>query len=814
MKAPFSGISRIAARAAPAVLLVLLASCVSVPHLDDELARTARVDQTTKILARDGTVLAVLHAEIDRELVPLSQVPKAVRKAVLAIEDSRFYEHRGVDFPAVVRAVIRDAASGRVVEGGSTITQQLVKNTLNDRERTLSRKMREAMLARQMEARMTKNEILEQYLNTVYFGRGAYGIQAAAHAYFGCNSSRLTLAQGALLAGMIRAPSRYDPLTDPAAAKARRATVLSRMLHLRMIARPAFDAARAEPLGLHSRPETDRYAAPYFVEHVKDLIFDGAAGLDELGDTRADRVNAVFKGGLRIHTTLVPRLQRAAEHAALSTLTEPSDPHTAFVGINPRDGSIVAMVGGRDFFDARDPYAKFNLATLSRRQPGSAFKPFTLVAALEDGASLTSRYRAGSRISIRLPSGETWNVANYEGGNFAGSMSLKQATALSVNVVYAQVVRDVGADHVVDVARRMGITAPLSAVPSIALGSQEVSPLDLAGAYSTLARGGKQMPPVAITKITDAAGKILYRSQAKPKSAISPAVNALTVEALQEVMRTGTGRRLATGFPVAGKTGTSDEYHDAWFAGFTPTMVGVSWVGFPRAQISMRPPRTRIRVYGSSWPGRMWREFMLEAHRGVPAKAFPRPKDLLVTVGVDRLRGCLPNRFTPRFLVRQRSFLRGEEPTTACDEPTSHTVDAVPDVRGAAPSAARQILWLAGLDVLTRARYCPERPPGVVCAQEPAPGTRARVGDRVTIWVGDDTAVGAVPMVLGDSSARARTSLQRAGFSVEFVTAPNAERPNGCRDPVVTGSGRAWAQSPCAEAPYGRGSVVTVWVNP
>jgi len=793
--------------------LPFLASCVAVPDLDEALA-SAEVAQTTKVYAIDGRLITELHAEEDRELIPLAQVPEHVRNAVLAIEDARFYSHAGVDYLAVLRALTRNASEGRVVEGGSTITQQLIKNTLIDRDRTLERKIKEAVLAFQLEQRMTKNEILQRYLNTVYFGRGAYGIQAAARTYFSKRARALTLTEGAFLAGMIRSPSTYDPAGDEKVAIARRNTVLTRMRDESMIDDHEYAQARKTGLGLKPAKDSNRYPNAYFIDYIKDLIFNNAEEFGFLGETKAERINALFKGGLRIHTSLDPALQRVAEKASKQVLPYKSDPHNAFVAIDPTTGGVVAMVGGRNFFDEKDRYAKFNLAAKGGRQPGSAFKTFTLIAALEKGIPLDRTYRGGSRITLRLPNGQIWSPGNYEGTNPGGSLTLKRATALSVNVVYAQVVLEVGPKNVVDVAKRMGITSDLDPVHAISLGSEEVTPLDLATAYATLASGGLRVEPTPITKITDAAGTVLYEPKRERKRVIAEPVAALAIEALQEVMRTGTGRGLNIGRPVAGKTGTSEAYADAWFAGFTTQMVGVTWVGFPQAQIGMTPPRTRRRVYGSSWPGEIWRAFMLAAHRGKPSEQFPEAESLLVKVRVDSSRNCLPNEFTPPYLIKVQEFLKGSEPTEVCAEPRSGDIPSTPAVVGMRSSEALEVMQKAGFDVRTAGQYCPAFTPGTACDQQPSPGEAAKVGDKATIFVSNDAAVDEVPMVLGRTVARARDKLIEAGYKVKVVTAGNTGSVAGCRQISEEGSGRVWAQNPCGGERYGKGSTVTIYVNP
>jgi penicillin-binding protein 1A len=817
MRTPFPS-SRWRARLPGAVALALaatLSGCVRPPDLEDAMARGRRLAESSYVYAADGTLITALHGVEDRDVVPIEEVPVHVQQAVVAVEDRRFFDHPGVDLRSALRALVRNAREGRVVEGGSTITQQYVKNALIAPERSLRRKVEEATLAVQLERRYSKREILGLYLNTVYFGQGAYGIEAAARTFFGVHARDLTVPQGALLAGLIRSPSRYDPYADPEAALARRNLVIRRMQEQGYLDGPAAEAAARAPLGVVPPRGQERYPAAYFVEYVKELI-ERDERFRALGATPAERVNALFKGGLRIHTTLDLRLQRIAERASRRVLSEPRDPWNAFVALDPRTGAILAMVGGRDFFDPHDPYAKFNLAVQSRRQPGSAFKTFTLVAALEQGIPLERVYRGGSVIRVPLPGGQTWVVHNYESLSFGPRLTLREATVKSVNVVYAQVVQEVGAAKVVEVARRMGITSPLRPLPSIAIGAQEVSPLELASAYAPLANGGEAAPPVAITRITDARGRVLYEWKPERRRVLEPAVVALAVDALQGVIAEGTGRREQLGRPAAGKTGTADAYHDAWFVGFTPQVVAASWVGFPRAQIPMVPPRTRITVVGGSWPGQIWKLFMQEALEGQPPLDFPIDASSLVRVRVDVSRNCLPNRYTPPGLVREQTYIRGTEPTEVCREPTSGAI-AAPNVIGKPRADAMTALEAAGFLVSVVPLACPAYPEGYVCDQSPPPGAPAQVGDRATIFVSDDQAVATVPVVLGSTAAAAREALATRGFEVEVVVQANPDGPvqlTGCRDPSVTTGGRVWLQSVCGGEERPRGSLVRVYVNP
>jgi len=800
--------------AALATLALAATSCVRLPNLEQTLSTAQRLAESSQIFAADGSLITTLHEEQNRDSIPIEQVPIHVQHAVVAIEDARFFTHPGVDFKAIVRAFMRNTAAGHIVEGGSTITQQYIKNVLVIRGRTLRGKLDEASLAWQLEHKYTKLEILDLYLNTVYFGEGAYGIEAAAQTFFGRHARDLTLAQGALLAGLIRSPTNYDPYTAVKAALTRRNVVLQKMREQGYIAQTDEAAAARLKLGVTKQRTVERYQAAYFIQYVKDLI-QRDPRFAILGNTLADRINSLFKGGLRIYTTVDLRMQRMAEQASKAVLPYARDPRNAFVALDPRTGAVLAMVGGRDYFNDKDPYSKFNLATQSRRQPGSSFKPFTLIAALENGIPLERVYRGGSVITIPLATGP-WVVHNYESLSFGSRLTLREATIKSVNVVYAQVVQQVGARKVMQVAQRMGITSPLKPLASIAIGSEEVSPLELASAYAPIANGGYASPPVAITKITDADGKVLYEWKRARKRVLEPQVDALTLDALKDVIAKGTGVREQLGRPAASKTGTADNYHDAWFAGMTPQIVAVSWVGFPKGQIPMYPPTTRIKVVGGSWPGQIWKAFMLGALAGQPPLDFPITESDLVTVRVDVSRNCLPNPYTPPALIEEQSFVKGSEPTAICTEPTTGAI-STPNVIGQRQAAATDALEQAGYYVRVSRRSCPSYPNGFVCDQNPPPGRIGSVGQTATIYVSDDSTVGTVPMVLGRTLSQAKSALESAGFTVEVVKQENPDGDagiSGCRSPDQHSSGRVWLQSFCAGEQRPRGSAVRIYVNP
>ncbi len=585
----------------------------TLPDLKDD-PRAFATAQTSIVYASDGSVIAEWHGEEDRTVVSYTDMPIHLRNAVVAVEDRRFWEHNGVDIEGIMRALRTNTRAGEVREGGSTITQQLVKMLFTGGERTLDRKVREALLAYEIEARADKQQVLEAYLNTVYFGNGAYGVESAARRYFGKRVSALDLAECATLAGLIRSPSRFDPTNDPQAAVKRRDLVLAQMREQGYITSDELVHARRQKLKLAS-PKT-KVVAPYFVEYVKKEL------IDVLGSER------VFAGGLRVHTTLDPELQALAEESA-RLLDRPGDPEVAIVSLRHSDGSVLAMVGGRDFTKNQ-----FNLAAQGRRQPGSAFKTFVLVAALEQGVDPHQVFSA-TPYSVRVKDG-VWNVQNYENDRTSGALTLKAATSWSVNAVYARLIMQVGPEKVVDVARRLGITTPLNADPAIALGGLKtgVSPLEMAAAYGTIANNGMRVVPSGIVRVTDAQGEVVYEPESTPKRAVSRAVAVKTALMLHDVVEKGTGTEARFGRWAAGKTGTTQSYRDAWFVGWSGDISTAVWVGYPQAQVDMMNVHG-IRVTGGSFPARIWARFMKGAEESRSSAIKPTPGEgdrVLVTV--------------------------------------------------------------------------------------------------------------------------------------------------------------------------------------
>ncbi len=574
---------------------------------DYESPDAFRVAQPTRIYSADGKLLARLYLE-DRTMVSYSKIATDLINATVAVEDERFYQHKGVDWQGIARAVVTNIVtpSGRP-EGASTITQQYIRNTILVSEKTsvtLERKVREAYLAMELEKRVSKQDILALYLNTVYFGEGAYGAEAASRAFFAKHTSQLTLAEAAMLAGLVQQPSRLDPYENPEGALLRRRQVLERMLINRYITREQYEAADAEPVELKrwAAPESGIFQAAYFVAHVKK----------ELQQRYPKSV--VFKGGLRVYTTIDTRLQKYAESAVKQNLGRPGDPDTALVAIDPRNGYIKAMYGGRDYNKN-----KFNLATQGRRQPGSSFKTFVLATAIQEGMP-PSRYVDSSSPAYIPTKPEPWEVSNSEGRG-RGLITLRQASTASVNTAFARLIWELGAAKVVKVAKKMGITSNLPAYPSIGLGSSNVTPLEMASAYGTLAKGGLHYKPIAITRVIDAEGKTILRAKPKATRALSPGVAGATTDVLRGVVTGGTGTRANIGRPQAGKTGTSQNYRDAWFVGFTPQLSTSVWVGFYKTERPMRSVNGR-RGFGGTLAAPIWADFMRPALKGEPELNF------------------------------------------------------------------------------------------------------------------------------------------------------------------------------------------------
>src|SRR5437899_4265505 len=653
--------------------------------------------QGTKVYDDNDELLTELHVE-RRIFVPLAHIPQTLRDAVIATEDRRFYSHFGIDPIGVARAVWQNYRRGRIVEGGSTITQQLTKVLFLTPDKSLERKMKEAALALELERRYSKDRILEMYMNQIYFGNGAYGVEAAARTYFGKSVTELSLKDAALLAGLPRAPSTYSPFEHPEAAKRRREVVLRRLVEYGAVKDPdAKKLARAD-LGLIP-PERRRTTGQYFLEFVQQTL-EAKYGAD-----------MVFKGGLNVYTTLNPTMQLVAEQSlrdglkaleGRSKTARPGEhPEGAIVTIEPQTGYVRAMVGGYDFFRS-----EFNRAVQARRQPGSAFKPFVYVAALESGFTPASRVD-DAPVSYAVGGGQTWKPENYD-RKFRGPTTLQQAVEESINVVTVKLQEQIGLSRTVRVARRFGITSPLDVNLSLALGTSDLTLLELTSAYATLANQGAWLAPTTVRYVTDAQGKLLEEHIAEPKEAVPPETAYVITHMLRGVVERGTGQAAKVlGRPIAAKTGTTNDYSNAWFVGYTPRVATGVWVGYDRPR-SLGKDETGSRV---AVP--IWIAYMSKVLGESPREDFPVPdKVVLVPVDLDPSNECVR--------VVTMAFVKGTEPPACGRRPS------IPPAPPAAPGAPQaELPTTSAAPPATHAPPATPAPPVLPREAFPPPGSAA-----------------------------------------------------------------------------------------
>ena len=647
-------------------------------------AQVATIQAPVKTVVYDarGRVLHEFYRE-NRSPVPLKDIPRNLVNATLSTEDRNFYSHWGVDLWGVARAAVTDVLRMRRSQGGSTITQQLARNLFLTHERSFTRKLKEVALAIELERNYSKDQILEMYFNQIYFGEGAYGVEAAAKTYFDKPLRELTLPQCALLSGIPANPSLYSPRRQPRAAQLRRSKVLRNMLTTGAITQVEYDNAERAPLGVTAvRYDNDR--APYFVEMVRQH-------LDEKYGS-----NSVYEGGLKVYTTLDMDLQTVAEKSlekqleALESRLKPRNTranfsmaaaaagngHTpylqgALVAIDPQHGYVRALVGGRDWV-----HSNFNRAVQARRQPGSAFKPFVYTAALDNGFKPTDII-VDEPVSYPGGNGEVYAPHNYD-GIFRGPVTLRYALQQSINIPAIKLLRKLGVSLVASYARRMGIKSPIGQNLSLALGSSEVTLLELTSAYAVLADRGIRNEPMFILKVEDRSGNVLERNQPRPFEVLSEETAATMTSLMQSVMDHGTGypaRLRGFNLPAAGKTGTMDDYMDAWFVGFVPSLTCGVWVGYDEKK-----------TIGNGMTGAVaalpaWTDFMIGATRGRPVENFPVPAGSVTRV-VCAETGMLATESCPN--VTTEMYAEGSEPTEYC---TTHPGKPLP-VAPPAPDAA------------------------------------------------------------------------------------------------------------------------------
>jgi penicillin-binding protein 1A len=812
------------ARVALVAVALTSAGCIRAVPVDPSVLGGQAV--TSSVYAADGTLLTRLHAEEDRTPLAFAQIPHVLVQAVVAAEDRRFYEHKGVDLRGIARAAARNAEAGETSQGGSTITQQLVKNTLVTPERTYKRKLREAALAMGLERTLTKDQILERYLNTVYFGEGAYGAGAAARVYFGHPATRLTLAEAALLAGLIRSPSRADPVKDQKAARVRRGQVLDAMVSTGAVTVAEASVADDAPLPRKAHREDVAYPAAYAVQDAVATLL----AAPRLGDTPAARRNAVFRGGLRIDLTIDPVQQAAAEESVRAILNAGNDPYAGLAAVKPGDGAITAMVGGRGFFGAHDPYAKVNLARggTTKRQAGSTFKLFALIAALQAGIRPEDVFEAGAQATLPCHCPKPWVVDNYEGSAF-GSITLREATEKSVNTAYAHIVQrigkgdvDRGTNAVLDVAESLGVRGRgesrlrRNAGPAVVLGAQEADPVEMAAAYAALGANGLYAKPYLVASVRDAQGKVLLRNGSVKHQAVPAGVAALANDVLQGVVRHGTGVKAQQTRPVAGKTGTSTGYADAWFVGYTPNFAAAVWVGVPKGEVSMTPENGfRTVIAGGTFPALIWGRFAGSALLRLPNDAFVTPAGAAVSVAMDRFHGCVANRWTPESWIERKTYVGGQEPKNVCSDPTGPVSGVVPSVLGSDVTYATTSLVHQGFLVKTVKVYDPTFQADGVVGQQPAAGTSVEPGATVTLSVATTERVAVtVPSVLGLTVDEAQRRLGAVGLVADVVIEPSCTGGASCQARLVADAERVWRQDVAAGTSRIVGTHVRIAVGP
>jgi penicillin-binding protein 1A len=730
---------------------LVTAIAAEIPALDPAHQQGLEVDGY--IYAGDGhTVLAVLRGSQSRILLKSNQIAPVMKQAIVAIEDKRFYEHRGVDLRGIMRALWADVTHHGAVQGGSTITQQFIKNVYVRNQHSIGRKLREAALAWQLEQRWSKDRILTAYLNTIYFGNGAYGVEQAAQTYFHHSARKLTLWEAALLAGIPEDPALYDPAANPKAARERRDLVLEEMLQQNDITQADYLRAKRRPLprpeDIHLPGQQGKNKAPYFANYVKQQL------IDRYGAGR------VFGGGFRVYTSIDLGIQKIAREAISKWLTDQFGPSAALVAIDPRNGRVLAMVGGNNFRKSQ-----FNLAVQGERQPGSSFKPFVLATALKEGISPTTTF-VSKPVDI-YADGRIWRVHNYE-DEYLGPITVEDATQYSDNAVYAQLTSVAGPPAIVRTAKSLGIQSPLRAYYAIGLGGEAVNPLEMARAYSAFANGGRRVDgarfgdtPRAILRVANDHGKTFADNAPLFREVLSEDNAAMVTTLLERVIQGGTGTKakLPDGRPEAGKTGTTENYGDAWFVGYTPQLVAAVWVGYPNKLVPMLTQFHGSPVAGGTFPALIWKSFMERAlpylrdePQDFPSVSIPygAPRAVVFRNGNLMLDNGLC-RFTHTV-----NYFGGEGPTRQA-KCKPNEVD-VPNVVGETLATARDRLAAQPL----RAAYVyrpavPGKRLGIVLGQFPKTGTLSAY-DKVTLVLAKPLH-GVVPKLVGLSLARAKAKL-------------------------------------------------------
>ncbi|MCC5640663.1 penicillin-binding protein [Nostoc sp. CHAB 5844] len=568
--------------------------------------------ETTYIYDIKGKLLASVHGEANREVVPLDRISPNLKRAVLASEDSHFYYHHGINPTGIGRAIVVNAVAGGVKEGGSTITMQLVKNLFLSQKRAITRKLAEAVLAIRLEQILTKDQILEMYLNQVYWGHNNYGVQTAARSYFDKSSETLTLGESAMMAGLIQAPEEFSPFASMKLAKQKQKEVLGRMLELKWITQQEYDNALKQEIKLGRIRSFQGSALPYVSNTVSQEL------------AKKFGRDALLKGGMRVQTTVDAKFQIMAEDTVKKwhkTLLSQGlyKNQIALVAVDPRTHFIKALVGGVD-----PKVSEFNRATQAQRQPGSSFKPFVYYTAFATGKYGPDTTVIDAPVSYR--DGDGWYYPKNYDGSFGGAMSIRKALSVSRNIPVIKLGKAVGMSKVIETCRTLGIMSPMEPVTSLPLGAIGVTPLEMTSAYATFANYGWQSPPTIIARITDSSGNVLLDNTPKPQLVLDPWASAAIIDTMRSVITEGTGKNAAIDRPAAGKTGTTSSEKDIWFVGTVPQLTTAVWVG--------RDDNKQLAsgATGGVMVAPIWRDFMTKALKGVPVEnfkppsQFPRPK--------------------------------------------------------------------------------------------------------------------------------------------------------------------------------------------
>jgi penicillin-binding protein 1A len=651
-------------------------------YFSRDLPSTARLEMIepslkTQIFAEDGSIIGEFYKQ-DRALIPLEEIPQHLIDAFIATEDRKFFSHWGVDIFGIARAMFANIREGQVVQGASTITQQLARNLLNRYDQSLSRKIKEALLAMQIERLYSKDEILELYLNQIYFGSGSHGVEAAARNIFGKHARDLDIGEATLIAGLPKNPLQYSPFYQPEKALNRRRVVLEAMVNCDMLSKEAADSIADAPIDVLSASDQGEYAA-YFLEYVRKYL-EEKYGADRL-----------YNDGLQVYTTLDPFLQRVAEDSMESNLlkleashtypqtkatyqamldsgnAEPSLPdylQSAVIAIEVQTGHIRAMIGGRSF-----KHSKFNRAVQARRQPGSSFKPFVFLAAIDNGYT-PADIVLDAPIVLELPNGDVWKPRNFT-ETFEGEVSLRHALAKSINVASARLVLSIGPLTVINFARKLGVKSPLDNVYSIALGSSDVTLLEMTNAFATLAAGGVRAEPIAVKKVLDRDGAVLEENPIYREEVLSPQDAYLITNMLESVINEGTGqsaRLMGFSEHAAGKTGTTNDCTNGWFLGYTTELAVGVWTGFEENRTMGRG------MYGGRVSLPTWTDIMKAYYIDHHAEPFPEPPGIVRRVICEES-GLLSTAKCVR--LRREVFIEGTEPRRTCDRHGLATMDAI-----------------------------------------------------------------------------------------------------------------------------------------